>query len=98
MLLSLIWIDSLLIVMCHDDHDARDTRNENGISDVLLLDNLFDITEPNDTKASELATEQRADASLSSAFEFAKLNKGGYFVKRAYSFIGPKFLIILLSK
>ena len=65
-----------------NDHDAHDTRNENEVSDVLPLDNLFDIAEPNDTKASELAKEQRADASLSGAFEFAKLNKGGYFVKK----------------
>ena len=74
------------------DHDERDTRNENEISDVLPLDNLFDITEPNDTKASELANEQRADASLSGAFEFAKLNKGGYFVKKGLLFHRTKIL------
>ena len=75
-----------------NDHDAHDTRNENEVSDVLPLDNLFDTAEPNDTEASELANEQRADASLSGAFEFAKLNKGGYFVKKGLLFHRTKIL------
>ena len=65
-------------VFC-DDHEARDTRNENETLDVLPLDYVFDKATPNDTKVSELADEQRKDETLSGAFDFAKLNKGGYF-------------------
>ena len=37
--------------------DAPDTRDENGNVDVLPLDSLIDIDNPNDTKVSELAIE-----------------------------------------
>jgi len=61
---------------------------------VLPLDSLIDIDNPNDMKVSELADEPRADETLSGAFEFAKLIKGGYFLKKAFCFTGRRFLII----
>jgi len=68
------------------DHDARDTRDENENVDVLPLDNLIDTDNPSDTKVSELADEQRADETLSGAFDFAKQSKGGYFLKNGILF------------
>jgi len=62
------------------DSDARDTRDENENVEVLPLNSLIDIDNPNDTKVSDLADEQREDETLSGAFEFAKLSKGGYFL------------------
>jgi len=75
--------------------DARDTRDENDEKenvDVLPLDSLIDIDNPNDTKVSELGDEQRADETLSGAFEFAKLSKGGYFLKSGILFHRTKIL------
>jgi len=74
------------------DHDARDTRDGNENVDVLLLDSLIDIVNPNDTKVSELADEQRADENLSGAFEFAKLSNGGFFLKNGILFHRTKIL------
>jgi len=61
---------------------------------VLPLDNLIDTDNPSDTKVSELVDEQRADETLSGAFEFAKQSKGEYFLKTAFYFTGRKYLII----
>jgi len=74
------------------DSDADDTRDENENVDVLPLDSLIDIDNPYDTKVSELADEQRADETLSVAFEFAKLTKGGYFLKSGILFHRTKIL------
>ena len=59
---------------------------------VLPLDSLIDIDNPNDTKVSELADKQCADETLSGAFEFAKLSKGGYFLKNGILFHRTKIL------
>jgi len=59
---------------------------------VLLLDSLLDTINPSDTKVSELVDEQRADETLSGAFEFAKQGKGGYFLKSGNLFHRTKIL------
>ena len=59
---------------------------------MLPLDSLIDINNPNDAKVSELAIEQRADKTLSGAFEFAKLSKGGYYFKKGILFHRTKIL------
>ena len=41
---------------------------------------------------SELADEQRADETLSGAFEFAKLSNGGFFLKNGILFHRTKIL------
>ena len=61
---------------------------------MLPLDSLIDIDNPNDTEVSELADEQRADETLSGAFEFDKLSKGGYFLRMAFCLTGRRFLMI----
>ena len=74
------------------DHKARDRRDENETLDVLPLDYMLDTANPNDTKVSELADEQRADETLSGAFDFAKQHKGGYFVKNGLLFHRTRIL------
>ena len=76
--------------------DARDTRDENENVDVLPLNSLIDIDNPNDTKVSELADKHRADET-SGAFEFAKLSKSDSFLKMAFCFTGRRVLIISSS-
>ena len=53
---------------------------------MLPLDSLIDTDIPSDAKVSELADEQRADETLSGAFEFAKQSKGGYVLKNGILF------------
>jgi len=70
----------------NDENNSASNVTENESIDVLPLDNILRENNPSDSKVSELIDEQQADETLSGAFNFAKQNKGGYFIKNGLLF------------
>ena len=63
-----------------DDDDDDNVNDSSNTAEQSQEDDLFEVMS-NVSDVSKLISEQKADESLSRAFELAHLNKGGYFLK-----------------
>ena len=63
-----------------DDDDDDNVNDSSNTAEQSQEDDLFEVMS-NVSDVSKLISEQKADESLSGAFELAHLNKGGYFLK-----------------
>jgi len=59
----------------HDESEITDSK------DITPLSAPDDIVHPESSQVTKLVSEQKADKSLTSAFDLAHVNKGGYFLK-----------------
>ena len=59
----------------HDESEITDSK------DITPLSAPDDLVQPESSQITKLVSEQKADESLTGAFDLARVNKGGYFLK-----------------